>query len=104
MYAVFQIGGMQYRGEQGAVLEVPRRKASAGDKIDISEVLLVKDNDNIVVGTPYIEGAKIEAEVIGNVKGKKIRVYKYKRRTKYRRTQGQRSEYTRIRLNGIAMP
>jgi large subunit ribosomal protein L21 len=104
MYAVFQVSGFQYRGEQGSVLKIPRQALADGEKLDISEVLLVKDNDRVVVGTPFVEGAKVEAEVLSSGKEDKIRVYKYKRRTKYRLTQGQRPEYTEVRINNIVVP
>lgn len=104
MYAVFEVGGFQYRGEKGGVVRIPLQNAEAGKKLDISEVLLVKDNDNVLVGTPYVEGAKIQAEVLGAGKGEKIRVYKYKRRTKYRLTQGHRQDYTEIKINDIVTP
>jgi len=104
MYAVFEVAGFQFRGEAGDVLEVPRRKLAAGDKLDISEVLLVKDNDKVLVGTPYVEGAKIEAEVTGEGKGEKVRIYKYKRRTKYRRRQGHRQDFTKVKINNIVVP
>ncbi|NOY88968.1 MAG: 50S ribosomal protein L21, partial [FCB group bacterium] len=64
-------------------------------------VLLVKDNDNISVGTPYIDDAKIEAEIINAGKNDKVLIYKYKRRTKYRRTQGHRQAYNEIKINKI---
>lgn len=104
MYAVFQVAGFQYRGEQGSVIKIPRHAIADGEKLDISEVLLVKENDRVVVGTPFVEGAKVEAEVLSSGKDEKIRVYKYKRRTKYRLTQGQRPQYTKVKINNIVLP
>ena len=101
MYAVFQIAGFQFSGEEGALLKVPRRKEDKGDKIDITEVLLVKDKDKVLVGTPFVEGAKVEAEVVASGKDDKVLIYKYKRRTKYRRTQGHRQDYTQLKINKI---
>lgn len=101
MYAVFQIAGFQYSGEEGALLKVPRQKENKGDKIDITEVLLVKDEDKVLVGTPFVEGAKVETEVVGAGKNDKVLIYKYKRRTKYRRTQGHRQDYTQLKINKI---
>ena len=104
MYAIFEVGGFQFRGEEGAVLQVPHRKLGQGDKLDIAEVLLVQQNDNVLVGTPYVEGAKIEAEVVQDTKADKIRIYKYKRRTKYRRRAGHRQQLTEIKINKIVTP
>ena len=104
MYAVFQIAGFQYSGEEGALVKVPLQKENQGDKIDISEVLLVKDKDKVLVGTPFVDGAKVEAEVVGAGKNDKVLIYKYKRRTKYRRTQGHRQDFTRIKINKIIAP
>jgi len=104
MYAVFQIGGFQYRGEEGTVLEIPRQKVSAGSTFDIPDVMLVKTTDSSLVGTPLVEGAHIEAEVLAHGKSDKVTVYKFKRRTKYRRTQGHRQGFTRIKLSKIHTP
>ncbi len=104
MYAVFQMSGFQYTGEEGKVIKVPLQKTEQGKTLDISEVLLVKDNDNVMVGTPFVEGAKIEAEVLSSGKDDKIRIYKYKRRTKYRKTIGHRQNFTEIKINKIVTP
>lgn len=104
MYAVFQMSGFQYSGEEGSVVKIPLQKAEKGASLDISEVLLVKDKDNVMVGTPLVEGAKIEAEVVSSGKDDKVRVYKFKRRTKYRKTIGHRQDYTEIKINKIVTP
>ena len=104
MYAVFQMSGFQYSGEEGSVVKVPFQKAEKGTSLDIPEVLLVKDKDNVMVGTPLVEGAKVEAEVVSSGKDDKVRVYKYKRRTKYRKTIGNRQDYTEIKINKIVTP
>ena len=104
MYAVFQIAGFQYSGEEGALVKVPLQNENQGDKIDISEVLLVRDKDKVLVGTPFVDGAKVEAEVVGAGKNDKVLIYKYKRRTKYRRTQGHRQDFTQIKINKIVAP
>ena len=104
MYAVFHLSGFQYKGEEGAILKVPLQTDTDGSKLEITEVMLVKTGDSSVVGTPYVEGAKIEAEILGHGKNDKVRVYKYKRRTKYRLTQGHRQDFTEIRINKIVAP
>ena len=106
MYAVFQLAGFQYKAEEGSRIKVqaPRGKAHESDKLEISEVLLVQDNDRLLGGTPFVEGAKVEAEVLSRGRDEKVRVYKYKRRTKYRRTRGHRQDFVEIKINKIVKP
>ena len=104
MYAVFELSGFQYRAEEGSTLKVPHRAGSAGDTFEIPNVLLVKDKDTTLIGTPHIEGAKVEAEVLESAKDDKVVVYKYKRRTKYRRTRGHRQDSSQIRIKKIVAP
>ena len=104
MYAVFQVGGFQYTAEEGVTVQVPLMKAGEGDKFDIEEVMLISDGDNSQVGQPFVENAKIEAEVLGDGKGDKVIVFKKKRRTKYRLTQGHRQDFTEIKINKISAP
>ena len=104
MYAVFKLAGIQFSAEEGEVIKVPLQNAPQGDKIDITDVMLVKDKGNTLVGTPYVPDAKIQAEILGHGKDDKVLVYKYKRRTKYRRTQGHRQNYSEIKINKIVAP
>jgi len=104
MYAVFQMGGFQYTAEEGATVQVPLLKDEDGAKINIDEVMLISDGENSQVGKPFLENAKIEAEVVGRGKGDKVIVYKYKKRTKYRRTRGHRQDYSEIKINKIVAP
>lgn len=104
MYAVFHVSGFQFKGEEGTTLKVPQQKATDGQKLEFSDVMLVRTAESSLVGTPYVEGAKVEAEVVRQGKGDKVRIYKYKRRTKYRRSQGHRQDFTEIRINKIVAP
>jgi len=104
MYAVFQLSGLQYTAEEGAVLKVPFQHADKGSKIDIIEVLLVRDDDQAMIGTPFVENVKIEAEVLENGRSDKKLIHKYKKRTKYHRTQGHRQRYSEIKINKIVVP
>ena len=101
MLAIFKLGGHQFQGEKGDVLKVSKLKQAVGEKLEIKEVLMLKDKDEVIVGKPIVENAIVEAEVIGAGKGDKIIIYKYKRRTKYRRTQGHRQDFTEIKINKI---
>lgn len=104
MYAIFQMGGFQYRAEEGEVVRVPLQAAKQGDKLEIGDVLLIQNNDAAMIGTPFVQGAKITAEVLGESKGDKVMTFKYKRRTKYRRTMGHRQQYLDIKINRIQGP
>jgi large subunit ribosomal protein L21 len=104
MYAIFQLAGFQYRAEEGSVIRVPRQAGNQGDQLSISDVLLVSANGASVIGTPFVSGAKVEAEVVDHTRGDKLMTFKYKRRTKYRRTYGHRQDYTEIKVNRIVSP
>ena len=104
MYAVFNISGFQYSVEEGEVLKIPLQDAKVGDKFDIDEVMLIKGKADAVVGNPYIENAKIQAEVLSHGKDDKVLIYKYKRRTKYRRRQGHRQDYSEVKIKKIVSP
>ncbi|MBD3403428.1 50S ribosomal protein L21 [candidate division GN15 bacterium] len=104
MYAVVQVSGFQFRAEEGKVLQIPKQKAAEGDTLELNEVLLVQDNDAATVGTPLVDGAIVEAEVLGHGRSDKVEIYKYKRRTKYRRRQGHRQGFTEVKINKIVTP
>ena len=97
MYSIVEINNKQYRIEEGKPLLVDRIEAKKDSEIKIDKVLLMRDDkEGVQVGKPYLKGVTMTARVLGMVKGKKIRVFKYKRRKDYRRTIGSRPEYTRI--------
>ncbi|UCG60545.1 MAG: 50S ribosomal protein L21 [Candidatus Zixiibacteriota bacterium] len=104
MYAVFKLSGIQFSAEEGEIIKAPLQNAKQGAKIDITDILLVKDKGRTLIGTPYVANAKIQAEVIEHGKSDKVLVYKYKRRTKYRRTQGHRQKYSEVKINKIVAP
>lgn len=99
MLAVVEIGKKQYIVRKGDVLEVERLKTEG--KISLDKVLLLADADKIKIGTPYLDKARVEADIEEEKKAKKIIVYKYKRRKKYRRKQGHRQIRTRIKITRI---
>lgn len=103
MYAIFRTGGKQYRAEVGNTLDVDKLPNEVGDSIEISDVLLVGDEDNTVIGQPLVEGAAVKATVVEQFRGKKIIVYKYRQRTNYRRKQGHRQYYTRLQIDDITV-
>jgi len=101
MYALVEILGKQYKAEEGATLQVDLLSMEEGSSLEVEKVLAVVDGDNAKFGTPYVEGAKVTATVGSEVKGDKIKVYKFHRRKGYRRTQGHRQQYTLITVNKI---
>ncbi len=97
MYWVIELNKKQYKMEEGKPLLVDRIDAQKDTEIDIDRVLLFKnEKDEVTVGAPYVKGLSLKAKVLGDVSGKKIRVFKYKRRKDYRRTIGTRPQFTRI--------
>lgn len=105
MYAIFSLGSHQYRAEPGSDVTVFRRDYDEGETFDIDDVLLVKtDDDESVIGTPHVEGARVTATVDEHFRGDKITVFNYKRREGRRRKLGHRDELTRLRINDIVLP
>jgi len=101
MFAVVEINKKQYLVEKGDTLEVQRIKDQK-DKAAFDKVLLLADGKKVKIGTPYLDKAKVEAQIMEEKKGKKVIVYKYKRRKKYRIKRGHRQIYTAIKITRIA--
>ena len=101
MYAIFRAQGKQFRAETGKTVRLPRMEAETGSTVTFDEVLLASDGDKITAGTPLIKGAKVTAEVIGEAKGEKIYVFRFKRRKNVRRKTGHRSKFTDVRITGV---
>ncbi len=100
MYAVVKTGGKQVRVQQGDVLDVERLAGEPGDTVELSEVLLV-GGEPLRIGTPLVEGARVMARIEGAASGPKLRIFKYKRRKRYRLRQGHRQHYTRVVIESI---
>ncbi len=102
MYAIIETGGKQYTVSEGDIIRVEKIQAQPGENISFEKILFIKDDEgNVKVGTPYLSGSRVQVEVIDHGKAKKIRVFKYKRRKNYRRTQGHRQAYTKIKIEKI---
>ena len=101
MYAVIQTGGKQYRVQQGDVIFVEKIDAQADEAVTFDEVLLVGNDGETKIGTPVVEGAKVEGKVLAQVKSKKIVVYKYKAKKNERKKQGHRQPYTKVESTAI---
>ena len=102
MYAVVATGGKQYRVEAGSELLVERIAADAGSSITFDRILLIGDGDSVTVGTPTVDGASVSATVIGDAKGPKLVIFKFKQKVKYRRHTGHRQHLTRVRIDDIS--
>lgn len=99
MYAVIESGGKQYKVSEGTVLKVEKLEAAAGDRLVIDKVLMINDeNGNVKVGNPLVNNARVEVEVMEQGRNKKVVVFKYKRRKNYRKKQGHRQPFTRIKV------
>ena len=103
MYALVEYKGKQYKAEKGVVLTVDKLDAEKGATIDIGSVLLVSDGDKISVGTPYVEGAKVQIEVGESFRDKKVLVLKYKSKKDYHRLIGHRQQYTKVTVKDITV-
>ena len=100
MYAIIKTGGKQYRVQQGDELRVEKLVANVGDTVVFDEVVAV-GGDKLVVGTPFVEGYAVEAEVLEQGKADKVIIYKYKAKKDYRRKNGHRQPYTLVKVTGI---
>ena len=101
MYAIIKTGGKQYRVAEGDVITVEKLDANEGDAVTFDEVLTVVKDDEVVVGKPVVEGAKVTAKVEAQGKDKKILVFKYKAKSNYRRRQGHRQPFTKVVIEKI---
>lgn len=101
MYAIIQTGGKQYKVAEGEILKIEKLEGGAGDKLTLDQVLMIKDESGTRIGTPIVKDALVTVEVIEQGREKKIIVYKYKKRKNYRRKQGHRQAYTKIKVEKI---
>ena len=100
-YAIVKTGGKQYRVHSGDVIRVESLPGYRGDVVELTDVLMVSLNDTVFVGSPTIPGAKVVTELVDKGKGKKIIVFKFKAKTRYRRKNGHRQLYTDLKVTDI---
>jgi large subunit ribosomal protein L21 len=103
LYAVIESGGKQYKVEVGQTLRVERMAVPAGSTVEMERVLLVRDGDTTLVGNPTVPGAKVLAKVLGEVKGDKVTVFKFKPKVSYRVKSGHRQLYTNLAIKDIVV-
>lgn len=103
-YAIVICSGKQYKAVPGETLQVDKLPNEVNEKVILDEVLFIADGEKkVTIGTPHIKGAKVETTVTDQIKGPKIRVFKYKPKVRYRRTTGHRQHYTLLQVNKIVM-
>ena len=101
MYAIIKTGGKQYKVSEGDEIIVEKLEVEENSSVTFEEVLGIFDGENVKVGTPLVEGAKVNATVVKNGKGPKIRIFKYKHKTNYRRRAGHRQPFTKVKIEKI---
>ena len=103
MYAVIKTGGKQYKVSEGDVLNFEKIEGDKGDTVSFDEVLLVSKDEDVRVGTPFVEGAKVVGEIISQIRGPKIIVFKMKRRKGYSKKTGHRQDLTNLKIKEIVV-
>ena len=101
MYAVIETGGKQYRVSEGDIIKVEKLVADVGSDISFERILMLGEGEDVKVGTPLVDGARVTGRVVEQDRGKKIIVFKMKRRKNYRRKQGHRQDFTGVRIDKI---
>ncbi len=101
MYAVIQTGGKQYRVSEGQILTVEKLDVEAGKTVEFSNVLALSDDSGLKIGAPFVKGAKVVANVVGEGRHDKIKVIKFRRRKHYRKQQGHRQYFTKLEIKSI---
>lgn len=102
MYAIIQTGGKQYRVAKDEVINVEKLNGELGQSVDFDEILMISDGDNIQMGTPFIAGAKVTAEVMEHGRAKKVEILKFKRRKHHMKRQGHRQAFTAVKIKEIS--
>ncbi len=101
MYAVIKTGGKQYKVAAGEKLKIESLGVEVGEQVTLDQVLMVVDGANVSIGSPTVAGAKVEATVLSHGRGKKVKIFKLRRRKHYKRQQGHRQNYTEVVIGDI---
>lgn len=101
MYAIVRTGGKQYQVAPGDIIEIEKLSAEVGESISFDEVLLVRDDNKIQVGTPLVGGSSVKGKVMAHDKAKKVLIFKFRRRKDFRKKNGHRQEFTRVKIEEI---
>lgn len=103
MHAIIETGGKQYKVAEGDVVYIEKLDVNAGDTVKFDQVLAVLDGETATFGAPVVEGASVEATIVKNGRGKKIRIFKYNAKKGYRKRQGHRQPYTKVEIGKISV-
>ncbi len=103
MYAVLKTGGKEYRVSKGDLIRVEKVEGNVGDPVTLKDVLMVSQEGDVQVGTPLLTHAVVTGEIVQHAKGKKVLIFKMKRRKNYRRLRGHRQTYTYIKVSDISV-
>ncbi len=101
MYAIIETGGKQYRVQEGDVISVEKLGLAEGDNVEFDKILVYSDGNDVKVGSPVIENAKVAGSVVENGKGDKVIIFKYKSKKDYRKKRGHRQPYTKVKIEKI---
>ena len=101
MYAIIRTGGKQLKVQEGERVKVEKLLGAAGDPITVGDVLSVHDGEKSRIGRPIVEGAKVQATIVGQGRGPKIRIHKFKKRKGYAKTMGHRQDFTELKIDKI---
>jgi len=102
MYAIVSSGGKQYKVQKGETLRVEKLSGDIGAPVSFDKVLMFSDGENVNIGQPVLENVSVNGHIVEQDKAKKIIVFKYKRRKRYRKKQGHRQQYTAVKIDSIA--
>ncbi len=103
MLAIIETGGKQYKVKEGSILNIEKLDTEIASAFSFDKILLVENEGAIHIGQPYVSGATVEATVLNQIKDKKIIVFKFKRKTGYKKKQGHRQRLTTVKINKIAL-
>lgn len=103
MHAIIETGGKQYKVAEGDTLYIEKLPQEAGETVTFDKVLAILDGDKATFGTPVVAGAKVDASIVKNGKGKKVLIFKYKPKKGYRKRQGHRQPYTKVTIGKISV-
>ena len=101
MFAIVETGGKQYRVTEGEIIEVEKLAAPVGETVTLDRVLMIGDGEQTRIGRPLVEGARVQAKVVDQDRGRKLIIFKYKPKIRYRRKAGHRQSFTRLQIERI---
>ena len=101
MYAVFQSGGKQHRVAEGQTVRLEKIEVAPGESVEFDNILMVSNGEDVKIGTPYVAGGKVTAEVVTHGRGEKIKIVKFRRRKHSRKQMGHRQRFTEVKITGI---